>query len=128
MQNKYLYEYALIRIVPCVEREEFINVGVVVLCANKNFLQTVISLDESRLACLKLHTDLDQIRSYLNNFNAIAQGKSDSGPIGLLSLAARFRWLTANRSTVIQTSRVHPGLTSDPEKTLQRLFQELVSL
>jgi hypothetical protein len=125
MQEKHLFEYAVIRVVPRVEREEFLNVGVIVYCRDQKFLQSRCHLDEERLATFSKKSDMSGIRESLRAFGQISSGK-DGGPIGKLDIASRFRWLTATRSTVVQTSKVHPGFTSDPEKTLSRLLEELV--
>lgn len=126
MQENLLFEYAVIRIVPHVEREEFINAGVILYCSPKKFLSTIVTLDESRLQLLCRKLDMDEIRANISSFEQIAAGGTNGGPIGKLSPAERFRWLTAARSTVIQTSRVHPGLTHDPAVMLERLHKQLV--
>ncbi|PWJ59057.1 Protein of unknown function (DUF3037) [Dyadobacter jejuensis] len=124
--SKFLYEYAVVRLVPCIEREEFINVGVILLCAGQRFLDTRIHLDPTRLKALKVQADPEELQTYLNSLQAIAKGEADSGPIGQQNLAQRFRWLTAHRSTVLQTSRVHPGFCLDASQTLNSLFEDLV--
>jgi hypothetical protein len=126
MQENHLFEYAVLRIVPRVEREEFINVGVILYCKKHSFLQTVFSVSEERLLALDPATDVKEIQSHLEALSAISAGKPGSGPIAALDLASRFRWLTAKRSTVVQTSPVHPGLCKDPATTLQRLHEQLV--
>lgn len=128
MQENLLFEYAVIRVVPHVEREEFINAGVILFCSPKKFLKTIITLDESRLKPLCRKLDIDEIRAHISSFEQIASGGNNSGPIGKLPPAERFRWLTATRSTVIQTSKVHPGLTPDPQVMLERLHKQLVLL
>lgn len=126
MHGKHLYEYAVIRVVPRVEREEFINVGVV-LCANKSdFIDCKIRLDEARLLALDPETDIELIRTNLQSFEKVCCGQKDGGNIATFDIASRFRWLTAVRSSVIQTSRPHPGITDDLQATLQRLFEEYV--
>lgn len=126
MHGKHLYEYAVVRVVPRVEREEFINVGVV-LCANKsNFIDCKIRLDEARLLALDPETDIELIRANLQSFKKVCCGQKDGGNIATFDIASRFRWLTAVRSSVIQTSRPHPGITDDLKATLQRLFEEYV--
>jgi hypothetical protein len=127
MQENHLFEYAVLRIVPRVEREEFINVGVILYCKKHSFLQTIFTLSESRLLALDPAIDVDEIRSHLDALAAISSGKPEAGPIAALDLASRFRWLTAKRSTVVQTSAVHPGLCKDPGATLQRLHEQLVT-
>ena len=126
MQEKHLFEYAVIRIVPRIEREEFLNVGVVVLCRSQAFLQMQFSLDEARLTTLFPKIDIEEIRAHLCAFEKICQGKPEAGPIAQLDLAGRFRWLTAKRSTVIQTSPVHPGLCLNAGETLDKLYKQLV--
>ncbi|NIG57480.1 DUF3037 domain-containing protein [Chitinophaga sp. Cy-1792] len=130
MPEKHLfeYEYAIIRIVPRVEREEFLNVGVVLYCRPQRFLKTMITLDEERLKCFAPATDPVLMKSYLDAFGEICMGNKQAGPIAQGDPASRFRWLTANRSTILQTSRVHPGLTTNPEATLRHLFETLVLL
>ena len=126
MQDQ-LFEYAVIRVVPRVEREEFLNVGVVLYCRKLQFLQCMFALDEQRLRSFYDDIDTAQLRRYLQAFRLIAAGEGDSGPIGKLDAASRFRWLTATRSTIIQTSKVHPAFCSDPEDALRKLFEELVN-
>ncbi|MBC9795012.1 DUF3037 domain-containing protein [Sinomicrobium weinanense] len=126
MREKLLYEYAVIRLVPRVEREEFLNVGVVLFCKETAFLQTLYHIDEEKLKAFGCETDREQLKENLASFDKISRGCEDGGPIARLDLPSRFRWLTAVRSSVIQTSRPHPGFSSDPEETLQKLFRELV--
>ena len=126
MQERRLFEYAIVRIVPKVEREEFFNVGVVLYCAKQQFLQLMFKLDEDRLRAFCKKTDVSDLKEYLVAFERICTGESESGPIGRLPIAERFRWLTATRSTVIQTSKVHPGLCEDAAEMLERLFTQLV--
>jgi hypothetical protein len=125
MQEKQLFEYAVMRIVPRVEREEFLNVGVVMYMHGSKKLSLRCHLPEHKLIALDPKAGLSEIREYLQAFEQICLGAKDAGPIGQLDAASRFRWLTAYRSTIIQTSRVHPGFCSDPEKELERLFAEL---
>ena len=122
----HLFEYAVIRVVPRVEREEFLNVGVILYCSAQGFLQTAYTLDEARLRAFSPDIEFDELRTRMNSFTKICAGRATGGPIGQLAIAARFRWLTATRSTVVQTSAVHPGLCSDASETLVRLFGELV--
>ena len=126
MQERQLYEYAVIRVMPRVEREEFLNVGVVLYCASKKFLQATYILDNNRVKAFCKSCDAHQVEAYLKAFQNICKGNGDAGPISLLPAAARFRWLTATRSTVVQTSRVHPGLCIDPGEMLEKLFKDLV--
>ncbi len=124
----HLFEYAVIRVVPRVEREEFLNVGVILYCPAQGFLQTVYTLDEVRLGTFSPDVDLDELRTRLDSFTKICAGRATGGVIGQLAVAARFRWLTATRSTVVQTSAVHPGLCINAQETLARLFAELVDM
>jgi hypothetical protein len=126
MQENQLFEYAVIRVVPHVEREEFVNVGIVLYCAKQKFLQTVFELNEKRLLALCDKLDVHEIKDYITSFERICRGGKDAGPIGVLPMAERFRWLTATRSTVLQTSKVHPGLCIDAGEMLARLHAQLV--
>ncbi|PST83390.1 DUF3037 domain-containing protein [Pedobacter yulinensis] len=121
-----LFEYAVIRLVPRVEREEFINVGVVLYCARAKFLQTKTALAEERLSALSPETDAAEIHTHLETFCLISEGRPCGSPIAELDAASRFRWLTATRSTILQCSKVHPGFTASPAETLSRLFSQLV--
>jgi len=126
MPEKHLFEYAVMRVVPCVEREEFMNVGVIVYCASKGFLKTVYTLNEERLRAFSDKLDMEELQERFRAFERICAGRQAGGTIGNLPIASRFRWLTATRSTVVQTSSVHPGLCTDPEETLARLYAQLV--
>lgn len=124
--QKDLFEYAVIRVVPRVEREEFMNVGVVLYCAKQRFLQVLFQLDEDRLQAFSPDLDINEVNAYLCAFQHICNGSISGGRIARLPIAERFRWLTATRSTVVQTSRVHPGFCSDPAEALQRLYMQMV--
>lgn len=126
MPEQHLFEYAVIRVVPRVEREEFINVGVIVFCAKKKFLQAIYTLNTARMQCFGPLPDMDELQEHLCMFEYICSGSPQGGPIALLDAASRFRWLTATRSTVVQCSKVHPGLSTDPAETLAKLHQQLV--
>lgn len=126
MQENHLYEYAVVRIVPRVEREEFLNVGVILYCPKKGFLKVRYRLDEARLKAFSCHLEVSELASYLQTLERICIGGKNAGPIGMLPIASRFRWLTATRSTVIQTSKIHPGFCIEPEETLDRLYEQLV--
>ena len=126
MQGKYLFEYAIIRVVPRVEREEFINVGVILGDAKSGFLSCKIKLNESKLLALDPEADLEMIQLNLQSFEKICLGKSTGGKIAEMDLASRFRWLTAVRSSIIQTSRPHMGFSPELEKTLKQIFEENV--
>lgn len=126
MPEPILYEYSIIRIVPKVEREEFINAGVMIysklakkLLVKTHFHQEKFSLYETKL-------DPEQVQLNLQSFELIANGDKAGGPIAQLDMASRFRWMSAMRSSCIQTSRPHPGFSMDLKKTLNRLFKELV--
>jgi hypothetical protein len=122
----FLYEYAVIRLVPQVEREEFINVGIILFSKKQKFIRTKIVLSEERLNWFKCELDIDQVKVNLNAFELIAAGSKQGGPIACEELPERFRWLTAVRSSIIQTSRPHPGKANDLEKEVERLFVEYV--
>ncbi len=126
MQGKHLYEYAVVRIVPRVEREEFINVGVILFCKNMNFLRVICRIDHEKLRLFDCETETEELEENLKAFEKICNGDRDGGPVAQWPMAERFRWLTAVRSSAIQMSRPHNGFTDDPAKTLQRLFEELV--
>jgi hypothetical protein len=124
--EKHLFEYAVIRVMPRVERGEFLNVGVILYCAPQGFLKTRFELNEDRLRAFAGKIDLAELTERLQAFERICNGRATGGAIGQLAVASRFRWLTAARSTVVQTSPVHPGLCTDAGATLDRLFEELV--
>lgn len=126
MQGKHLFEYAVIRVVPRVEREEFLNVGVILYCPELKFLKVLYHLDKKRIGVFTNETDIFELETYLQAFGRICIGGEDGGTIGTLPLASRFRWLTATRSSVIQTSKVHPGFCNNPGETLERMFRQLV--
>ncbi|HEY4287626.1 MAG TPA: DUF3037 domain-containing protein [Puia sp.] len=126
MQDKHLFEYAVIRVVPRVEREEFLNVGVIVYCSRLKYLQLIYTLDTDRLLAFYPKLDIAELAQHLQAFEAITKGSKDGGPIAQLDLANRFRWLTATRSTILQSSKVHPGFCGDPAAALQRMHATLV--
>ncbi len=126
MQEKHLFEYAVIRVVPQVEREEFINVGVILYCSRLNFLDAKWMLDETLMAQFAPKLDLTELKQNLCAFDIISKGGSEGGTIGMMDMPGRFRWLTATRSTILQPSSVHPGFTDDPEGMLERLYEQLV--
>lgn len=126
MQEKYLFEYAVIRVVPRVEREEFLNVGVILYCPRLKYLQLMYTLDTDRLSAFYPKLDIGELAEHLKAFETITLGNKDGGPIAQLDLASRFRWLTATRSTILQSSKVHPGFCADPAAALQRLHATLV--
>lgn len=120
------YQYAIVRVVPRVERGESLNAGVILLCRSKAFVGAAIHLDEARLRALAPDTDPVMIRAHLEAIERIARGDPAGGPIARMSIAERFHWLVAPASTVIQVSPVHTGLTDDPAAELQRLLESLV--
>jgi hypothetical protein len=126
MQEHHLFEYAVIRIVPRVEREEFLNVGVILYCKPLQFLQTLFTVDEERLKIFAGYLDMTALCEHLNAFEKICNGDIAAGEIAKLDMASRFRWLTATRSTIVQTSKTHPGLCSNAKETLTKLHAQLV--
>lgn len=125
MQGKHLFEYAVIRIVPRVEREEFINVGIILYSHQEKYLQCLFTLDENRLKIFG-NIDVAEVKEHLNAFGHICKGDKEGGPIARLDLPSRFRWLSATRSTVVQTSKVHTGFCSDLPEALKKLHGQLV--
>ena len=126
MQDKHLYEYAVIRVVPRVEREEFLNVGIILYCSKQGFLEAKIKVNEERFKAFSSSVEISELQKYLHTWQRICKGGNEGGSIGLLPIASRFRWLTATRSTIVQTSKVHPGFCNIASETLDCLFQELV--
>ena len=126
MPDLCAYDYATIRLVPKVERGEFVNVGVIVSCPTQKFLEARIELDEARALALDSTLDLDAVRVYLQTIPTICAGGAQAGPIGQLSQRQRFYWLVSPRSTIIQTSPVHSGLCSDPGALLEHLLETMV--
>lgn len=127
MQEQHLFEYAVIRVVPRVEREEFVNVGVILFCKKQPFLKALIRLDGTRLLALYPALDLEDVARYLQAIEVVCAGGKSGGVIGSLDVPSRFRWLTATRSTVVQTSKVHPGFCHDLPAALEKLFAEFVA-
>ncbi|MCC6289514.1 MAG: DUF3037 domain-containing protein [Chitinophagaceae bacterium] len=126
MQDNRLFEYAVIRVVPRVDREEFLNVGVILYSRDYKFLQAKYTIDEKRLKAFSPELDIELVKNHICAFDKICSSAVDGGPIATLNMASRFRWLTATKSTIVQTSKVHPGLTKDPQQTLIKLHNELV--
>jgi DUF3037 family protein len=122
------YDYAVIRVVPRVEREEFVNVGVIVSCQSSGLLEAGIELDEARVLALDPRLDLDTLRTHLAAIATICRGGPDGGPIGQLPPRARFHWLTARRSSIIQMSPVHTGRALAPAAVLDNLLARMVRL
>lgn len=126
MQEDKIYEYAVIRLVPKVEREEFFNIGLIMFSKREKFIRVEFYLCPDKFKLIKSKLDYDDIIKNLESFKNIAEGKKDGGPIATLDIPDRFRWLTAVRSAVVQTSRPHPGKSKDLEMTFGKLFEELV--
>ncbi|MBV9962014.1 MAG: DUF3037 domain-containing protein [Parafilimonas sp.] len=126
MQEKQLFEYAVIRIVPRVDRQEFFNVGIILYCASLNFLQVKFEINQKKMAAFSKEIDTEDLQKRLHAFEQICAGDKIAGEIALLPLPSRFRWLTARRSTILQTSPVHPGFSNNLIQTLDKLFNELV--
>lgn len=124
--QKHLFEYAVIRIVPRVFREEFVNVGVVLYSKKEKFLAARFTVDDNRILAVDSAADLEEIRDHLQAYQKIVEGEKTAGPIAQLDIASRFRWLTATRSTVIQSSKIHPGFCSDLPVALEKLHRQLV--
>ena len=128
MATEYTYDYAVIRVVPRVERGERINVGVILSCVDDQFLQARIELDATRLRALDPTVDLDAVERALATIETVCAGGPDAGPIGTLAPRDRFRWLVSPRSTVVQMSRVHTGRTANPAAALDHLLKTMVRL
>lgn len=126
MPDKFRYDYAVVRVVPKVDREEFINAGVILSCPDLSFLEARIKLNESRLLALDPGVDLDLVRKHLATIPTICRGGDDAGSIGRLPQRRRFEWLVAPRSTMIQTSPVHTGRCGDPAAALEHLVATMV--
>jgi len=126
MEDKLVYEYAIIRVVPRVEREEFINVGVIVFCKVRDFIEVIIDVPKARLF-RSIDTDtLEEIQQHLGSFEKIARGIEDASPIAALPVAERFRWLTATRSTMVQCSKIHSGLCREPKGIAAHVMEQMV--
>ena len=126
MQKDKLYQYAVIRLVPKVEREEFFNIGLIMSSTKAKYIRVQFYLCPDKFQLMKNDLDFEEVRNNLENFRKIAEGEQAGGPIVLLDSAERFHWLTAVKSSVIQTSAVHPGKTKNLDATFERLFEELV--
>jgi DUF3037 family protein len=125
-EPRSVFQYAIVRVVPRVERGEFLNAGVVLLCRPHRFLDARMDLDETRLAVLAPSLELGPVRAHLAAMEQIARGDPGAGPIAALTLAERFHWLVSPSSTVIQPSDVHTGLCVDPAVELEHLVATLV--
>lgn len=126
MQDRVTYEFAVIRLVPKVEREEFMNIGVILFSKRKKYLGIKWRLDESKIKAFSEEVDIEMIRKYMEAWESICEGNPKGGPIGEFELSLRFRWLVASRSTIIQSSKTHPGLCIDPAKVLENTFESYV--
>lgn len=126
MPAEYTYDYAIVRVVPRVDRGEQVNVGVILSCADTDFLDARIEVDEAVLRALDPDVDLEAVRTNLEVIPTVCRGGAEAGPIGLLPARNRFRWLVAPRSTIIQPSAVHTGRTSDPAACLDHLMARIV--
>lgn len=126
MQEPKLYEYAVIRLVPKPEREEFFNVGLIMFSKREKFIKVKIHLCEEKFRVIHSKIDYADVKRHLDSLVSIANGEKSAGSIAQLDIPERFRWLTAVKSSIIQTSRPHPGASQDLDKTFERLFEELV--
>lgn len=126
MPARSSFDYAVVRVVPRVERQEFVNAGVILFCLQLDFLQARVDVDEARLRALWAEVDVELVRQHLEAIPRICAGDPDAGPIARLSLRERFHWLVSPRSTMIQVSPVHSGLCDDPARALDDLFRQMV--
>ncbi len=126
MHEKHLYEYAVIRVVPKVEREEFINIGLLLFCKRQKYLRIDYHIVPEKIQSICAEFDINQLKENLESFVKISHGKKDGGPIGGFEISERFRWLTAVKSSSIQTSRPHSGFSADLDATFEKLYTELV--
>ena len=122
------YDYAIVRVVPCVERGEYINAGVILFCRTRRFLDALVYLDVQRRTTLYTAVDLDMVQRHLDIIPLVCAGSAEAGAIGQLSQSERFHWLVSPRSTIIQTSPAHSGLSTDPAATLEHLLKTMVLL
>ena len=125
-EQRHSFDYAIVRVVPRVEREEFINVGVILCCRAAAFLMARFDIDRERLAAFAPGLNLEDVQAHLDAMQLICEGGDGAGPIGKLPPRARFDWLVAPRSTIIQTSPVHTGLCADPRRAVEHLLQTMV--
>lgn len=126
MPDKVTFEYAIIRLVPKVEREEFFNVGVILFSKRKKFLGIKYQIDNKKLQAFSNEIGIEDVKNYLKAWEYVCQGEPNGGVIGKLDVSDRFRWLAASKSTIIQCSKTHPGLCVDPKETLEGLFESFV--
>lgn len=125
--ERYVYEYAVIRYVPRVEREEFVNVGLLMMCKRLKWIKAELYLNTDKLSVFNCAHTVDEIRRQFDGFLKVASGDRSGGPMSELPVEERFRWLSAVKSACLATSRPHPGLTADPDATFRHLFNELVN-
>ncbi len=128
MRARDSFDYAVIRVVPLVDRDEFVNAGVILFCRTRRFLGSEIALDRERLQALSPAVDLDEVEEQLSLIPLICRGGAAGGPMAELPLSGRFHWLVSPRSTVIQMSSVHSGICEEPESTLIHLVDTMVRL
>ena len=126
MRERFVFDYAIVRVVPRVERGEFLNAGVILFCSTRAYLNARIGLDRERLRALDPSIDIGAVENYLDAIPKVCAGGGEAGSIGSLSQRERFHWLVAPRSTVIQTSQVHSGVHEDLDRALDQLFDRLV--
>ena len=126
MQDRFTFEYAIIRVVPKVEREEFFNVGAILFSKRKKFLGIKYLVNPNKLKAFSLEIELEVLNNYLEAWQLICDGEPSGGKIGTLELSDRFRWLAACRSTIIQSSKTHSGLSNDPKEALEDIFKKYV--
>ncbi len=126
MHEKHLYEYAVIRVVPKVEREEFVNVGLMLFCKRQKYLRIEYHVVPEKIISICSEFDIAQLKENLDSFVKIGKGQKEGGPIGTFEISERFRWLSAVKSSSIQTSRPHSGFSEDLDATFKKLYAELV--
>lgn len=126
MQDRVTYEYAVIRLMPKVEREEFLNIGVILFSKPLDFLDLKYKFDKEKINSFSPDLDIEMVKDYLEAWTLIARGETNADPIGKLETPSRFRWLTASKSTIIQCSAVHPGLCNDPSLILEDIYKRFV--
>jgi len=126
MQEQHLYDYAVIRVVPRVEREEFINIGLIMYSKRQKYLRIEYRIPTDKIHLFSSDFDIEQLKTNLDSFTKICSGKKEGGPIAQFDIAERFRWLTAIKSSSIQTSRPHSGFSADLDATFEKLFTELI--
>lgn len=126
MHEKHLYEYAVIRVVPKVEREEFVNIGLMLFCKRQKYLRIEYYLVSAKIKAICSEFDVEQVKENLDSFVKIGNGSKEGGPIAAFEISERFRWLSAVKSSSIQTSRPHSGFSENLDATFEKLYAELV--